>query len=54
MPDLYLEIVDVSASTPLMCTRYLENHVRPFVGIAGLAKFLESTQIAIPVGSTAF
>ena len=30
--DRYLEMIDVSASTHLMYTRYLENHVRPFIG----------------------
>ncbi|MCE0763486.1 site-specific integrase [Pseudonocardia kujensis] len=30
--DRYLEMIDVSSSTPVMYTRYLENHVRPFIG----------------------
>lgn len=30
--DRYLEMIDVSASTHVMYTRYLENHVRPFIG----------------------
>ena len=30
--DRYLEMIDVSACTHLMYTRYLEKHVRPFIG----------------------
>ncbi|SFM77562.1 Site-specific recombinase XerD [Pseudonocardia ammonioxydans] len=30
--DRYLEMIDVSASTHLMYARYLDKHVRPFVG----------------------
>lgn len=30
--DRYLEMIDVSSSTRVMYTRYLENHVRPFIG----------------------